>query len=85
MSTYLYWQGSDEEMELLSHWCMVGWDTMAVSQAGYKEQLFPQEGGQAVEEVIWKSVDAGGFQELPGKRLEQPGLISQVTLVWAGG
>lgn len=56
MSTYLCWQGSDEEMESLSHWCMAGWDTVAVSQAGYKEQLFPQESGQAVEEVIWKAL-----------------------------
>ena len=53
-------------------------------QAGYKEQLFPHEGRQAAEEVVQRGCEgsvAGGFQKLPGQRLEQPGLISQVTLL----
>jgi len=41
-------------------------------------------GRQAVEGIVQKGCEgfvAGGFQELPGQTLEQPGLISQVTLL----
>lgn len=57
-------------------------------QAGYKKQLFPHEDKQTVEEVIQRGCEgliARGFQESPGKRLAQPGLVSQVTLLGAGG
>lgn len=56
-------------------------------QAGHKEQLFPHEGRQAVEEVAQRGCEgsiAGGFQEVPGQGLEQLGPISQAgpTLSW---
>lgn len=43
------------------------------SQAGYKEQFVVHEGRQAVEEIIQTGCVGspdGGFQELPGQRLE---------------
>lgn len=43
---------------------------------------------EAVEEVVQRGCEvsiAGGFQEVRGERLEQPGLISQGTLLSAGG
>lgn len=53
-------------------------------QAGNKEQHFPHEVGQAVEKVTQLGCEGsitGGFQERPGQSPEQPGLISQVTLL----
>lgn len=57
-------------------------------QAGNKEQHLPHEVGQAVEKVTQRGCEGsitGGFQEWPGQSLEQLGLISQVTLLGAGG
>lgn len=53
-----------------------------------KEKLCHDGTSKALEQVSqrgWAGFVLGGFQGAGGQTLQQPGLISMVTLPWAGG